>query len=156
MTLRRGLVACGVGLLLVLMAMPPAEAQRRATPEEAQAAVSAAVARYDEAGAAAAFAEITGGVPAFRHDDLYVFVVALDGTVAAHGGNPDFVGQDARGFHDGDGRAFVLEQIEIATPEGLWHDYRWADPLTGEMVPKTSWIVLHDGYVFGAGVYVVD
>ena len=27
------------------------------------------------------------------------------------------------------------------------------DPQSGQVLPKSSWIVRHDGYIFGAGIY---
>ena len=41
----------------------------------------------------------------------------------------------------------------MATTNGAWVDYRWEDPLTGKVVPKSSWVVLHNGYIFGCGIY---
>jgi len=41
-----------------------------------------------------------------------------------------------------------------ATPEGAWVDYFRVNPQSGKDEPKSSWVVLHDGYIFGCGVYI--
>jgi signal transduction histidine kinase len=46
--------------------------------------------------------------------------------------------------------------MDQATEDGVWVDYKWFDPVTRDVMPKTSWVVLHDGYIFGAGVYLSD
>ena len=51
------------------------------------------------------------------------------------------------------GKNLGKEIVESANEEGAWVDYVWRDPLTEADVPKTSWIVRHDGYIFGCGVY---
>ena len=37
--------------------------------------------------------------------------------------------------------------------DGIWVTYTFLDPVTGDEELKHSWIVLHDGYIFGAGLY---
>jgi hypothetical protein len=29
----------------------------------------------------------------------------------------------------------------------------WVDPVTEEIEQKSSWVVRHDGYIFGVGIY---
>ena len=53
-----------------------------------------------------------------------------------------------------DGFAYGQAILDVATPEGVWLDYKRKDPLTGEIEPKTSWLRRHDGYIFGCGIYV--
>jgi signal transduction histidine kinase len=89
----------------------------------------------------------------FVDRDLYVFVYGPDRRVAAHGADAAYVGNDIAGYADVDGKPFAVEIFERATADGVWVDYRWLDPLTGEVQPKSSWVVLHDGYVFCSGIY---
>ena len=51
------------------------------------------------------------------------------------------------------GKKFGVEFIEKATPEGVWVDYIWRDPISNKDVAKSSWVVAHQGYVFGTGIY---
>jgi hypothetical protein len=32
-------------------------------------------------------------------------------------------------------------------------DYRYPDPNTGEILPKSTWVRLHDGHIFACGYY---
>lgn len=48
----------------------------------------------------------------------------------------------------------VEEMIERLDEYGsIWVDYEFYDPITGNVEPKTSYFVSHEGYVFGAGYY---
>jgi cytochrome c len=124
----------------------------RGTAEEAVAMVNSALAAYDEQGTEV-FTLITEPSTEFVDRDLYVFVYGPDGRIVAHGLDAGLIGREASTIVDIHGREFALEFMERATPDGVWVDYAWTDPLTGEEVEKTSWVVRHDGYVFGTGVY---
>ena len=39
------------------------------------------------------------------------------------------------------------------TSDGEWVDYMFRNPTTDEEQPKHSWVVRHDGLVFGSGWY---
>ena len=56
-------------------------------------------------------------------------------------------------FVDADGKEFGEEIGLMASAEGAWVDYKWKNPVSGEIEQKSSWIVAHDGHIFGAGVY---
>ena len=119
--------------------------------------VASAIAYYDKVGAGAAFETFNElPDPEFRRADLYIFVVAADGTTLAHAANPSRVGQNVSGMMDVEGTPFGAMFLEQATPEGAWVDYKWQDPVSGEIEPKSSWVVLHDGHIFGCGVYKVE
>jgi len=146
----RRLMVIVLGLLLV----PAASiAQERATAEQAQALVARAIASYDESGREAAFAAIGDKDGEFVDHDLYIFVYGPGRTIVAHGNNQALVGTVADTLIDVDGVPFGSMFMNDATEEGTWIDYKWHDPVTREDLPKSSWVVRHDGYVFGAGIY---
>lgn len=147
---------CGLLAMMTLVALSPATAQQeRGSAREAQAMVERAIALYDEVGMAKALRRITlEPAPDFRDRDLYVFVLDRTGTNAASAANPRAVGTNAFWARDGDGKLFVQEMIARASPQGIWVDYRFPDPLTGELAAKSSWIVLHDNLIFGCGIYL--
>jgi signal transduction histidine kinase len=93
-------------------------------------------------------------VPGFRDRDLYVFVLDRTGTNAASAANPRAVGTNAYWARDASGKLFVQEFLARASPRGTWVDYRIPDPLTGAVMAKSSWIVLHDNLIFGCGIYL--
>lgn len=140
---------------MAFLAMPAPAQEERGSAREAQAMVARAIALYDEVGMAAALRRITlEPEPDFRDRDLYVFVLDITGTNAASAVNPRAVGANGYWARDADGKLFVQEIIARASARGVWVDYRIPDPLTGEVAPKSSWVVLHDNLIFGCGIYL--
>ena len=146
----------GLAIVFAATITPALAGQDRGSPEEAQALVSRAVAMYDQAGAAATFAAIEDPKGEFRDRDLYIFVFGPARTIVAHGVNHDLDGTVADTLKDVDGAAFGTRLVDDATSVGAWVDYKWNDPVSGEVLQKSSWVVRHDGHVFGAGVYKTD
>lgn len=142
-------------LLAALIWLPAAaSAQQRGSAEEAQALVAKATAYFDTAGQQAAFAAIEATDGGFRDRDLYVFVYSIaERAIAAHGADTGLVGVAAETLIDVDGVPFGNNFLDDSTEEGSWMDYKWQDPISGEVLAKTSWIVRHRGYVFGVGIY---
>jgi cytochrome c len=141
--------------LIVVCCFAPlcgAAAAERGTAEEAQALVARAVDAYEAEGAAA-FQKMTAPSTEFRDRDLYVFVIGPDHMTAAHGGDGKLVGTDVTQNIDPDGKPFGRAFLEQANEAGSWVDYKMLDPQSGQVLPKSSWIVRHDGYIFGAGIY---
>ncbi len=146
-----GLVLC---LLIGSTATAAADDNQRGTARDAQDMVEHGILLFEDEGAANAFAAINLGTPQFRHHDLYLFVLdAQDGLVVADALHPDRVGVDALALKDVNGTTFGRNMIEQATKHGVWVDYAFENPMTGQVEPKSSWVVLHDGYVFGCGIY---
>ncbi len=148
---RRRFTLLAVTLALLAPALLPA--QERATAAQAQDIVARAIALYDEAGADAAFAAIEDPNGGFVDHDLYVFVYGPKRTIVAHGHDKSLVGTPAHTLIDVDGVRFGDMFMDEATENGHWVDYKWRDPVTREVLQKSSWVVLHDGFVFGAGIY---
>jgi signal transduction histidine kinase len=142
-------------LLAVVFWLPAVQADdTHGTAEEAQVMAGQAVAYFDEVGAEKAFAKINDDpAPMFLKGDLYVFVIDGGGAIVAHGVDTSLIGVDATELADVDGKKFVQEMLADASMDGTWVDYKWEDPMTGDIEPKSSWVVLHDGYVFGVGIY---
>jgi signal transduction histidine kinase len=110
------------------------------TAAEAVAMADAAVAHITAVGAEKAYHDFTDGAPGFRDRDLYVVVYDLSGRVLAHGGNPKMVGNDLLGMLDAEGRPFVKERVQLArSKEKFWHDYKFSDPLTKKIRPKSTY-----------------
>ena len=127
-----------------------------ATPAEAEALVKEAIAFAKANGKEAAFKEITRvGGRFHRHGgELYVFVYDLDGKVLAHGQGASKVGVNQMKAKDPDGVAFVEDRVKLAKAKGKgWHDYKYVNPKDGKKEPKTSYIEVWDGLIFGAGIY---
>jgi cytochrome c len=140
--------------LALVWATNVAVAQDHGSAEEAQAMVARAIALFDEVGAQATMDAINHG-PAldFLDGDLYVFAYDPAELISAHAVNQSLVGRPVAGFIDVDGKAFGQEISDQATAEGVWVDYKWVDPVSEEVEQKSSWVVRHDGYLFGVGIY---
>jgi hypothetical protein len=85
--------------------------------------------------------------------DWYVFIINEDDEVIANA-NPDLVGQDLKGDLgiDATGHRYS-DLLPSATEEGLWVDYVFDNPNTGEEQTKRSWVIRHDGVLIGSGWY---
>ena len=81
----------------------------------------------------------------------YVFIIGEDGRIVAHY-DPERVGLDANTLTDSEGQLYGPELIET-TEEGGWVDYVNLNPETGQEQQKHTWVVRHDGLIFGSGWY---
>jgi cytochrome c len=140
----------------VLTAASPSHAEEHGTRGQAQAMVAKAIALYDEKGKAAFEIMDQGAASGFRQEDLYIFVIGPgpDARVVAHGLDPQRIGQVVAVLTDSRGKPYGKALLAGATPQGAWVDYDRINPQSGKEEPKSSWVVLHDGYIFGCGVYV--
>ncbi len=129
-----------------------AQADERASLDEAQAMAERAAEFLHEEGPDVAF-------PAFNeggewHDrDLYVFVFDLEGNAVAHGANESLIGTNMIEATDPEGNAFIADIV--AVEDHGWVDYVFANPQTSENEPKRSYVIrVDDQYAVGVGAYV--
>ena len=125
-----------------------------ATRQEAEAMVTKAVKHIKEAGKDKAYTDFTDKNGGYIDRDLYIAVYDLEGKVRAHGQNPKMVGKEMIGIKDADGKAFVKERVDMAKAQGkFWHDYKFTDPLTKQVLPKSMYCEKLDDTAVCAGVY---
>ena len=130
-----------------------AAAQGDATAEEATAMVKKAVAHI-KAGKDKAYADISTKGGSFSAGDLYITVYGLDGTVRAHGANEKMVGKNLIELKDVDGKAFVKERVEMAaTKASFWQDYKFTNPVTKKIEPKSMYCEKLEDSVVCGGIY---
>jgi cytochrome c len=143
-----------ISILLVLAFLPCGQAwsAERGTREEAQALVARAIDAYESDGEEA-FKRITAPSTEFADRDLYVFVIGPDHKLVANAATSRYLGTYFPTLRDPDGKLYGQEMISEAREVGAWVEYRFPDPQTGEILPKSTWVVLHDGYIFAAGIY---
>jgi signal transduction histidine kinase len=127
----------------------------RGTADEAKAMVEKAAALLKDAGPDKAFAAFDDPANKDFHDrDLYVFVRGMDGNTVAHGANKGMIGHTNLDLKDADGKPYNKEMIDLATAKGSgWVDYRWVNPVSHKIEPKSSYIVKVGDYVVGSGFY---
>jgi signal transduction histidine kinase len=90
----------------------------------------------------------------FIDRDLYLMVVGADDSVfLAHGNNPRTLGSGPQS-KDVDGKPFVREMTEVARRRGEgWVDYKWAHPVTNEVLTKSTFVQRAGDVVVACGIY---
>ena len=125
-----------------------------ATAAEAQAMVKKGVAFIKASGKDKGYAEISTKGGQFSDRDLYLTVYGLDGTVRAHGANEKMIGKNLIDLKDVDGKAFVKERVDLATSKGtFWQDYKFTNPVSKKIEPKSMYCEKLDDAVVCGGVY---
>jgi len=132
---------------------PLLAADEFATPKEAEAMVGKAAAAV-LADKVAAFKEITAKDKKWVDRDLYAVVYDMNGKCLAHGQNEKQVGKDLIDLADADGKEFVKERVALAKSKGkFWQDYKFTDPLTKKVLPKSAYCEKAADVIVCAGVY---
>src|SRR5271157_1802241 len=124
------------------------------TKEDARDWVSNAKSFYKASGKRISLAEFTNPNGMFVQDEMYIYVLNPKGTMLAHGVNERFVGEDFSELKDADGKSFIREILDTANSEGSgWVTYKWYNPVTKEVWPKTTYFRKVDDLVICSGVY---
>jgi cytochrome c len=130
---------------------PPAVAQDAAgTPDEAKAMAVRAADLLRAKGPEVAFPEFEKGA-AFHDRDLYVMVYDQTGKCVSHGANPALIGKSLIDLKDIDGTPLIRELV--AVQDTGWVDYKWPQPMTKKIEPKTTYVVRVGDYRVGVGAY---
>lgn len=125
-----------------------------ASPEQAIAMVQKGVAFIKANGPDKGYAEFTSKTSSFKMQDLYLVVYGLDGTVHAHGANEKMVGRNLIELKDVDGKAFVKERVELGKAKpNFWQDYKFTNPETKKIEPKSMYCERLEQTVVCGGVY---
>ncbi|MDB5945118.1 MAG: histidine kinase [Ramlibacter sp.] len=126
-----------------------------ATAKEAEAMVKKGVAFIKANGKEKGYAEISNKESKAFHDrDLYLAVHRLDGTCVAHGTNEKMVGKDFIDMKDIDGKEYIKERVEFARTKGsFWTDYKFSNPVSKKIEPKTAYCERLDDTVVCGGIY---
>ncbi|MEY2892746.1 MAG: hypothetical protein RJA98_2654 [Pseudomonadota bacterium] len=125
-----------------------------ASEADASAMVKKGVAFIKTNGKDKGYAEFTNKTSPFHQQDLYLVVYGLDGTVHAHGANEKMVGKNLIELKDVDGKAFVRERVEMAKSKPtFWQDYKFTNPETKKIEPKSMYCEKLDDTVVCGGIY---
>ncbi|WP_137918826.1 methyl-accepting chemotaxis protein [Hydrogenophaga sp. 2FB] len=126
---------------------------QQGTAEEAMQLVSRAQAQRTRGGREGFVRAITEPSSGFHDRDMYVFALDSAGIYRAFGGKPEKVGSRVQDIAGIDGQALlnaIVAQAEIG--EG-WVEYDIANPVTGAIQGKMSYVVKIDDLYVGCGVY---
>jgi cytochrome c len=131
-----------------------AHASGNATAAEATAMVKKGVAFIKASGKEKGYAEISNKSGQFNDRDLYLTVYGMDGIVRAHGANEKMIGKNLIELKDVDGKAFVKERIEFAaTKPTFWQDYKFTNPVSKKIEPKSMYCEKLDDAIVCGGIY---
>ncbi|MDE2989707.1 MAG: cache domain-containing protein [Chloroflexota bacterium] len=116
-----------------------------------QAFVARALSRYNAEGLDATVAHYN--TPESLEGQWYVFIFDEADRLLTHP-DPSLLGDDLKGSLGTDitGRVFGLEMLQ-ADEDGIWVSYVFVNPANGQPQVKHSWVVRHDGLLFGSGWY---
>ena len=124
------------------------------TAQEATTMVKNAIAYLKKYGQSKMFAEVNNKIGQFCDRDLYVVVYDVHGKNLAHGANAKNIGQDMRDAKDGEGRPFMRERLEIMKrQDNAWQDYKYVNPITKQMEPKSMYLERVGDLIVGCGIY---
>lgn len=153
--LRRAAILAAAATCAGLFAASPAwAAAGGATEADATAMVKSGVAFIKANGKEKGYADITDKASQFHKEDLYLVVYGLDGVVHAHGANAKMVGKNLIELKDIDGKAFVRERVELAKAKpSFWQDYKFTNPETKKIEPKSMYCERLDDTVVCGGIY---
>jgi cytochrome c len=128
----------------------------RSTPKQAKAMLNAAADYLVTHAPDQAFAAFNDQKGKFVKNDLYVFVVGLDGIMRAHGGSPKgLVGMDVTGLEDASGKLLIREMLDAAKLVGAGTiEYVWRNPATNRVENKTTQFKRVGDNVVAVGSYV--
>ena len=147
----------GVSLALAALSFVAANVQAKsevATRDDAVAMVKKGVAFIKASGNDKGYAEVSNKTGKFVDRDLYLVVYGLDGTVHAHGANEKMIGRNLIDLKDVDGKLFVRERVELAKAKpSFWQDYKFTNPVTKKVEPKSMYCERMDDAVVCGGVY---
>jgi cytochrome c len=126
----------------------------KGTKKEATEMVDKAITYFKGSGKAAAFAAFDDPKGKFVKDDLYIYVVDMKGDIVSHGANKKLIGQHFIDIKDADGKLFFREILNVAKTKGSgWVDYKWTNPVSKKVEPKSAYVKTSGDYVFCCGVY---
>ena len=152
---RKQAMKIAVVLAAVLAASAGHATDNAATAKEAEAMVKKGVAYIKANGKDKGYAAITDKENKDFHDrDLYLAVHKLDGTAVAHGTNEKMVGKNFIDMKDIDGKEYIKERVDFGkTKTSFWTDYKFNNPVSKKIEPKTAYCERLDDTVVCGGIY---
>ena len=131
----------------VVASTPP----RSAPAEYTRFFVDNAISMYESQGLDATLAYYNR--PESIDGQWYVFIADENRTIVAHAADPDLVGKHASQAVGPNSYPAGSALAASATESGAWFDYTYANPASAAVETKHSWVIIHDGLIFGSGRY---
>lgn len=147
----RVLKAAVAAVFVLVLAGASFAADRR--PAEAKAFVKKAVAFVRTNGRDRALDEFNNPRGRFVNGELYVLAYDFNGVLLAHPFRKDLNGRNLLNLQDEDGKMFVREFIKAGKKGSGWVSYKWVNPTSRKIEPKTTYLESVNGIIVGCGVY---
>jgi hypothetical protein len=135
-----------------LLLAPAVQAADQATPDEAKVMAVKAADYLKSVGPDTAFSAFDAKDGPWHERDLYVIVTDSKGIAVARGNNPGLIGKSILDLKDVDGKPFMHEMVAVS--DAGWVNYKWQNPQTNAVEPKTSYVVHVGDYFVAVGAYV--
>lgn len=146
----RKLLAALLAVFAILMSTP----SQAASPEDVRQLVQKAAETLSRDGKERAYAAFQDHNGPFWLGETYVFVINFQGAWEAYPPKPEVVGTPLLSLKDVDGKPFIQEMVELAQSKGEgWVDYKWKNPETNKIQPKSSYVKRVGDVIVAAGVY---
>jgi len=134
-----------------LLFAPAVLAAGLATPDEAKAMAIKAADYLKANGPEKVFSEFNAKDGTWHDRDLYVLVRDSKGVMVANGENHGLFGKNVLDLKDPDGKAFQREKLTIT--DAGWINYRWLNPISRQVEPKSQYVIRVGDYLVGVGAY---
>ena len=128
-------------------------ALQQGTAEEAMQLVQRALQHRQRTSSDSFARELTDPSKGFHDRDMYVFALDAQGVYRAFGGKPEKVGSRVQDIPGINGQALLQDIVAQAEVEPGWVEYDIANPVTGSIQGKMSYVVKVDDLYVGCGVY---
>lgn len=117
--------------------------------------VDAGIAHIEAVGPDQAAKDFMNPKKAFIDGSYYLLFYKYDGTCIALGAKPQIAGKNRWNVKDPDGVYQVQEMIRTAKAGGGWVAYKYANPTTGKLQKKKTWVQPAPGMdaFVGCGIY---
>jgi signal transduction histidine kinase len=143
-----------LAMLVALMVPCGFATAAKYTRDDAMKMVENATAFFHANGKDKLIAEVNVRDGRFHQGELYVYVTDLAYTILAHPVNPKLIGQYIVDVPDVDGKLYRKEMVEIARTKGRgWVDYKYKNPVSGKVEPKTSYLSKTGDMIIICGIY---
>ena len=123
--------------------------------QTAMSLVDKGIAHIETAGAEQAAADFMVKDSQFIDGSYYLLFYRYDGTCLALGAKPEIAGKNRWDVKDPDGVYQIREMVAAAKSGGGWVAYKYANPVTGEVQNKKTYVqpvAGMDAFV-GCGIY---
>jgi len=153
--MKRTLVIASVAAFLTMGCLAGyATAADEGTKEEAVAMVKKAIEYIKTNGNEKAFEEISNPKGMFSDRDMYVVVFDMNMKCLAHGQKKNMVGKEMIEFKDTDGKEYLRERQELMKKQpSAWQDYKFMNPVTKQIEPKTTYLERFGDLIVACGIY---